>query len=195
MTHLPLSRRAVLRGIGLLAASAGMLERTGPAAAHPLPGSKLVFSTDQARLVLTVSVPLVELALAMGKAMPDPLPEGPISPDLDRALAAYFADHLKVASEGQPDLDLRLTRANLERATQEDVGAYTLVVLDFSAPIDPARSVFPLTLTYDAILHQVRNHSATVFVQAADAQPVAVGLIRLDLNLGTAAPLIVPAPP
>jgi hypothetical protein len=179
------TRRIALLGLAALAVG-GLAPRN--VSAHPLPGTVIVLSASNTRLSLSISLPVDDLALAMGGQMPQPAEAGPVTPDFDRALATYFADHMSLAADGAADLDLTLTRAHLARATHDHVGAYTLLVLDFSAPL----ATGPLTLTYDAIMHEVRNHSATVFLQSAGQDAVPVGLIRLDTTSGKTAPLVIP---
>jgi hypothetical protein len=193
----PPTRRAALRHMAaaMMALAVGAAVLPAPLAAHPLPGAVIVISPEPARLSLTVTLPYADLALAMAGTVPKTLDAGPIPEDVEQALAAYFAQHMVVAADGQPGLTLTLTRAYLERATHEDLGAYTLLVLDFSAPVAAGSPVFPLTLRYDAVMHEVRNHRATVWLQPAGQDPVAIGEIRLDAATGKATPLVIPIAP
>lgn len=187
------TRRIALQG--LAAFTLGGLALPGSLAAHPLPGATITLAAADAKLSLTLSVPLAELSLAMGNPQAQPPDAGPLPPDLHRAYATYFADHLSIATADSRTLDLRVTRAYLERAVHDHIGAYTLLVLDFSAPVPADSPVFPLTLTYDAVMHEVRNHSAAVFWQSQANDPVALGRIHIDPATDAAAPLLIPAPP
>ncbi len=164
-------------------------------AAHPLPGAVIVISVDPTRLSLTVSVPAADLALAKVGRTAQSLDESPIPRDIKQALATYFAGHLRLTVDGQTNLTLTLNRTYLERATHEHLGAFTLLVLDFSAPLASGSTVFPLTLTYDAVMHEIRNHRATVFWRNSGQEPVAIGEIRLDATTGKAIPLTVRSTP
>jgi hypothetical protein len=196
-TQRAVTRRALLRraatGVSVLALAAIALPSR--LAAHPLPGTVILISVEPARLSLTVTVPYTDLALAMAGQLPKTAEAGPIPATVETALGAYFAQHMEVAAEGQPDLKLTLDRAYPERATHEDVGAYTQLILDFSAPLAADRPVSPLTLTYDAVIHEIRNQSATVFLQSTGQKAVAIGEIRLDPATGKAPAFVVPTAP
>lgn len=62
-----------------------------------------------------------------------------------------------------------------------------------AARVAPASS-FPLTLQHDAIMHEVRNHQAAVYVQGPQADPIAIGVVRLDPATGKSTSLVIPAP-
>lgn len=63
---------------------------------------------------------------------------------------------------------LTLTRATLEQGQNDHVGKYVNLVVDFVATDSPAAA---LTLAYDAVMHEVRNHRATVYWRKADGPP------------------------
>ncbi len=191
MTRRALLQRAATGGSLIVLAS---LALSSPLAAHPLPGTEIVISVEPARLSLTLTVPYTDLALAMANGLPKSTGIAPLPAEVEQALATYFAQHMAVAVKGQPAPQLTLIRANPERATHEDIGAYTQLVLDFSAPLAADRQAFPLTLTYDAVIHEIRNQSATVFLQSTGQEAVAIGEIRLDPATGKVAPLTVFGP-
>lgn len=141
----------------------------GPLFAHALPGSVLTFWQQDAQLNLSVSLPLDELIVA-APPLGD-LAELPVGRDLSEAnakrLAAYFQAHLHVRS-GNDELPLTLTRATLEQGQNDHVGKYVNLVVDFVATDSPAAA---LTLAYDAVMHEVRNHRATVYWRKADGPP------------------------
>lgn len=183
-------RRIALLAIGL--GLTGLFHAT-PLHAHPLPGSVLIFAQADSQLSLTITVPLAELALAT--AVPDALPEGPLDPALANRLAGYFTSHMTVAQQGGPDLTFTLIRAATKPATDDHLGSYTLVILDFTADLPATQPVqaptLTLTLTYSAVMHRVRSHVATVYLRNAGGAPIGIGRIRPDLQSGLTRPLTI----
>ena len=169
----------------------------GTVTAHPLPGTTVTVSADADSVDLMVSMPLHELELAMpgGTGLGPSPPEGPLPPDVQAALSAYLADHLDLAPAEGASLSPEVTEASIASATDDHVGRYDLVMLHLVAPIIPDQAVFPLTLSFDAVLHEVRSHRATVLLQPSGQDPAAIAVIRLDSATGEAAPVVIPAAP
>ncbi len=169
----------------------------GPALAHPLPGSTLTLGRDADSLSLTLAIPLQDLALALPpiSALRDAPPGAAIDPALAQVLAAYLAQHLSLSLGEHSALALVVTNTVLAQAETPDVGPYDLIVVDLDGALRPGQAVFPMAVRFDAVLHEVRNHTATVYWQAPDAGPVAVGRIRFDADLGAATPLVMAAAP
>lgn len=164
---------------------------------HSLPGSTLTFSRDDDSLDLILTLPLEELVLAL-PALTDleELPKNtPLPTAVQDQLADYFATHLILLPADQAALNQQLISAQLDEAQNDDVGLSDLLVVDLAAPLAPDQTLFPLTITYDAIMHEVRNHQATVFVQTADGTPAVVGQIEPDPSLAKAAPLVLQTVP
>lgn len=164
---------------------------------HALPGSTLTFSRDDDSLDLTITLLLQELILALPTLAgledlpkPDPLPAA-----VQAQLADYFAAHLILLPADQAALNQQLISAQLDEAQNDDVGLYDLPVVDLAAPLAPDQTLFPLTITYDAVMHEVRNHQATVFVQTANGTPAVVGQIEPDPSPAKAAPFVLQTVP
>ncbi len=128
--------------------------------AHALPGSVLTFSQDQESLTLSISLPVEDLALAAPSlAMLESW-----TPDQDMPLAdiaAYFEEHL-VLRNASGNFALSLTQTALQTDANHNVGEYVLLVLQFTSDVPADGDIFPLSLTYDAVMHEIRNHRATV---------------------------------
>jgi hypothetical protein len=167
-----------------------------PATAHPLPSTIVTYRVDANSLDVTLTIPLHELALALPavKALGETPAEAAVTGDLLPQLADYFAGHMALVAADHSALVLGMTDARIGGAEHEDIGHYALLVVDLSAPIKPSQQVFPTTLTYDAVMHEVRNHRAEVFSQSLGKDPKAVGGIRFDPDLGAAAGLDLPQP-
>lgn len=140
--------------------------------AHALPGSVLTFSQEHDSLLLSMNMPLEDLIVASPglEALQD-IPADIDLPDADRAsLENYFLQHLDLRS-AETTYPLSLLSATLRTAQNEHVGDYTELALSWSTHTLVAAQAFPLTLTYDAVMHEVRNHRATVLWQSPGRQP------------------------
>ncbi|MEP3673829.1 hypothetical protein [Sulfitobacter sp.] len=166
------------KGRGAILACFMWVSAVGAAFTHGLPGSVLTLSQTEGMLDLEVQIPLEELVIAGPalRVLEDVPRDQGVSEDQRDLLATYFRDHLAL-ERGEGPLPLSLERASLRSVQHHDVGSYDLLVLDFTAVLsDPKQEIFPLTLFYDAVMHEVRSHKATVYWSEDDADPV--GLAR-----------------
>ena len=165
--------------------------------AHPLPSTTLTIASDDDSLDLSISLALHELALALPSVsdLAENPPDEPLPQVVMDILVAYFARHLSLVPADQSDLSLKVTDARIHGAKAEDVGHYNLIALELTTPVAADRAVFPLTINYDAVMHEVRNHTATVLWQTDDRQLLVVGTIAFDPVLGKAVPMVLAAEP
>lgn len=142
-----------------------LLGWTGAALAHALPGSVVILSSDEAALRVQITLALDDLVLAFPEA--SSLELLPISePDL-AGLERYLATHLLLEKDQVP-IALKLDDVRLQAAENEHVGAFVQVAFDLSGPVPAGADPFPLILTYDVVMHEVRNHRASVYWQTPD---------------------------
>jgi hypothetical protein len=154
--------RAFLLALIVFAGGAGGIR------AHALPGSTLTLQQEGAKVRLTVQFPLEDLVIAapdlaalneakLGVALPQKLTDD---------LAQYLKLHLEIG-QGDAPLTLTLSDARIEPSFNQHLGYFMLVVSqwDVATPTpDPAS----FELKYDAVMHEVRNHRATVQWLAQD---------------------------
>ena len=138
--------------------------KTGIGFAHSLPGSTLTFSQTDGQIQLSITLPLEDLILASPvlKALEDTPSDQDVPAKCTELLSTYFTDHL-ILQHTTADLPLTLVRASVQTDRNEQAGAFKALIIQFNAPLPESGNVFPLTLTYDAIMHEVRNHRATVY--------------------------------
>ncbi len=168
-----------------------------PALAHALPGTTINILVNPTWLDLTISLPLHELELAMpgGTALAQPDGPGQLPPAQLEKLAAYFGAHLAVSLSNGTYLAAKLTDARVEPAHDDHVGTFDLLVITVTAPLANGAKAVPITLFYDAVMHEVRNHMAAVMVQSPGHSAVLAGYIHFDPDLGKAAPFDLPRLP
>jgi hypothetical protein len=166
-----------------------------PLSAHPLPGSTVTLLPEAGNLSVVVTLPLHELDLAMpGGTGLDAPPDGPLPAAVAGRIGAYLDDHLSLMS-GDIDLPLALDSASVADATDDHVGTYDRVTVTLSAPVAAGPDLFPLTLSFDAVMHEVRSHQTAVYLQTPGAAPIGIAVIQPDLGTGLVPPVVIPALP
>jgi len=152
------------RGRAIVLALLFLVNSIGAAYAHALPGTVLIFSREGPQLHVTIQFALEDLIIAFPEiASLEDAPSPGALPSAELAqLRAYFSDHIALQSNSV-DLALSLTHARLRSAENDHVGEFTQLVANLTVAVSPSDQVPPLLLFYDAIMHEVRSHSATVY--------------------------------
>ncbi len=147
----------------------------GPALAHALPKAVLTFTQTDQQLQLTITLPVEDLVIAYPalEGLESAALEEGLSPQHLADLAAYFSDHLAL-HHGAAGLALTLESARILQDENEHVGTFRVLIMDWTGTLPDAAG--DLTLTYDAVMHEVRNHRAEVYWTGPDALPV--GLVE-----------------
>jgi hypothetical protein len=134
------------------------------AQAHSLPAAVLVFSQAEQKLELSITLAVHDLEIAAPQFAS--FSDAPVPYDLPAdsiiLLAEYLGNHLLVQHEGT-DLQLTVSNASLSVGSHEDVGTYKTLVIGLTSTVDSNADIFPLTIRYDAVMHEVRNHRAQVY--------------------------------
>jgi hypothetical protein len=167
------------------------------ALAHPLPSSTLTLTPEAGKLELTLTIPAPELIAAWATAadLGDLPPNSTLTAPQQNDLAAYLRQHMTLTPADHAALDLQLISAKLQDAKNEDVDHYDLLVIEMAATLPKDQNLFPATLTYDAVLHEVRNHRATVWLAQSGKAALPLGEIRFEAGLGRANPLVLSGSP
>lgn len=136
--------------------------------AHALPGSVLTLSRQGELLNLAVRIPLEDLMIAapelsiLKKALSSQSSSLSLRRQEIELLQAYLRNHLKLW-KGYTSLSFTLRSASFETAYHEHVGDYVLVDVRLTSLLLSDEKLFPLTLRYDALMHEVRSHRASIY--------------------------------
>jgi hypothetical protein len=87
-----------------------------------------------------------------------------------------------------------LLRVALQNTENAQVGTYKLLVLYFKTPLPASEVPSALTPTYDAVMHKVRNHRATVYWSKPDAAPQGIADFGFHSLNGTPQPVLLQIP-
>jgi len=145
------------------------------ARAHSLPGSTLLLSQQEETLNLSISFALDDLIIA--SPIFEPLAKQAagqaVSQEYYQYLKVYFEEH-SFLEHSSIALPLTLTKVSLGTQQHHDVGSFTIISSELSIPLSSNANMFPIELTYDVIMHEVRNHRATAYYEMIDSEPVRI---------------------
>lgn len=146
---------------GLLALAV-LVAGTGNALAHALPGSVISLRQQGVELQLTIRFPVEDLIIAAPElaGLAEVVPGQPLPRRMTRDVTRYLGRHLALTQSGAP-LGLTLAEAHVQPAYHEHIGNFASLVSQWSIQI-PETQPGTLLLEYDAVMHEVRNHRATV---------------------------------
>lgn len=180
-----------IRGRAILLALFVSIHALGAANAHSLPGTVLIFSQDESQLQVTVQFALEDLVIAfpaMASLDEASVPGDIPSTELEQ-LRAYFFDHIALQSNSV-DVPMSLTHARLRSAENDHVGEFVQVVADLRVELPVSDKVPSLMLFYDAVMHEVRSHSAIVYWRDATDDLRALADFRYNTIDGLRHPIL-----
>jgi len=142
--------------------------------AHALPRSELTL-TEQPNntLSLKLSFALEDLIIAAPSlfSLDGAQIDQPLHHKVLNKLNNYLHSHMALINDAQA-LPITLNHAEVNLAHNSHVGFYRSVLIELSAPLNNQSELFPISLHYDVIMHEVRNHRAIVYWQKSDSSLV-----------------------
>ncbi|WP_424930206.1 hypothetical protein [Amaricoccus tamworthensis] len=177
--------RPVLLALAVLVGSAGGV------LAHALPGSVLLLRQQEDGLRLTIRFPLEDLVIAAPElaVLEEVTPGDPLPQEMAERFGGYLLEHMELTG-ADGVLPLTLAGAMVQPAYHDHLGHFLLVVSEWNVAGGAGGNAH-LVLNYDAVMHEVRSHRATVQWIARDGEtrPVAEfgyhgadGGVRLNLS-------------
>ncbi|MBZ2160514.1 hypothetical protein [Alteromonas stellipolaris] len=150
-----------------------MASSIGSAFAHALPGSVLVFSENEDQLHVTITFSLDDLVIVEPEF--ERLADAEIGTSLTEeeltALRRYIEPHIALSQTSNP-LPIEFINATIAEASNEHVGKFSQVKLQMVANTIKPTDTLPITLTYDALMHEIRSHRATVYWKSDDENDI-----------------------
>lgn len=167
---------------------------SAPLLAHPMPNTEIAISIGAGSATFEIAIPEPELRLALPPAWGrtgDLLAE-PSHTQLSRYLDDHFAV-LATPGVAVPHIIQSITRWE---AQTPEVGEYQELRVRIAVPATTGFDPHNFSLRYDAVIHQVPNHFALVYLdrdfgtgRISNAMPVEVGVIRYDFRRARIPPL------
>ena len=130
------------------------------AKAHPMPHSEIEVSLGNAGAVFDIAVPIPELLLAEPTLFPSGVEQ--LTEQQMSSVTGYFEDHLSVIGRNGALVPLEFETVNIIQSSDESVGKYQELLLRIRIPSNARFDPGDFTLHYDAVIHRIPNHFATV---------------------------------
>ena len=155
--------------------------------AHPMPNTEIAISVGAGSAVFDIAIPEPELRLALPPSWGR---SGDLLAEPHRtALVDYFDAHVSVRTAAGATVPHVVQSLARWEAHDANVGNYEELRVRILAPETAGFDPHRFSLHYDAVIHQVPNHFALVYLdrdfhtgRIADAKPVEVGVIRYDFR-------------
>lgn len=167
----------------ILVVIAGQPER---ATAHPMPNSMVQLTVHAHRIDAELQIPLVELQSAWGHAVNDS--SARLVARLGPQLRAYLKTHIRPQSPDGRFWTVSVGALTVHESRNPINGLYRELTAEVQMVPPAGEDVRQFTFYYDVVLHQVMTHQILVSVrqdwergQLAEAEPVQVGTISLDI--------------
>lgn len=166
------------------------------ATAHPMPNSVVLLNVHANRIDAELQIPLVELQSAWGHAVNDS--SAGLVARLGSELKAYLKTHIRPQSSDGRLWNVTVGELTVHESQNPINGVYRELTAQVQMLPPTGEDLRTFTFYYDVVLHQVMTHKILVSVhqdwargQLAEAEPVQVGEISLDIVNNRILPLSV----
>jgi hypothetical protein len=161
-----------------------------------MPNSVVLLNIHTNRIDAELQIPLVELQSAWGHAVNDS--SAGLVERLESQLRDYLKSHIRPQSPDGRYWEVLVGELVVHETRNPIVGVYRELTAQVQMIPPSGEDARQFTFHYDAVLHQVRTHKILVSVrqdwergQLAEAEPVQVGEISLDIVNDRVLPLSV----
>jgi hypothetical protein len=161
-----------------------------------MPNSVVLMTIHADRIDAEIQIPLVELQAAYGHAVNDS--SAGLIARLGPQLRDYLTQHIRPQTPDGRQWSVFINDLSVQETQNPINGVYRELTAQVRLVPPVGRDVRHFTFNYDVVLHQVVTHKILVSVQQdwargqlAEAQPVQVGIIQLDIVNNRILPLVV----
>ena len=161
-----------------------------------MPNSVVLLNVHTNRIDADIQIPLVELQAAWGHAVNDS--SAGLVDRLGPQLRAYLEKHIRSQSPDGNRWAVSIGKLDVSETRNSINGTYRELTAKLQLVPPAGEDTRQFTLYYDVVLHQVVTHKILVAVQQdwergqlAEAEPVQVGTISLDIVNNRVPPLVV----
>ena len=152
--------------------------------AHPLPNTVVNIKVQQESMLFQIKVPLQDFEIAFKEK---------IKLNQPRLIVDYFRNHIKIEDKNNQYLKIELVNYNVQKAKAELIGEYDEVIFNLRFFANKNVDIRNFTLHYDAIMHEIINVQALVYVTSDWENGIhesqQIGIIGLDVPTNKIYPL------
>jgi hypothetical protein len=150
------------------------------ATAHPMPNTIINLKIEKTQMGVTLKMPLSDFQIAYAQSS-----NGFIEITADK-LQAYFQQHIKAKSTDSSLWQLQFKNFEIAETKDSMVGNYQELMVNLMLTPSKTADLQQFNLQYDAIIHQIPNHEALIFLDENDSPKAKqIGVIKLDIPTGT----------
>jgi hypothetical protein len=155
--------------------------------AHPMPNTLVNLNIQKTQIDMTLKMPVSDFYIAFGEHN-----NGFIEITTYK-LQAYFQKHIKLISADNTLWQQQFKQYEIIETQDSIVGKYEELVVKLTLIPSVMSNLRAFTLVYDAIIHQIPNHEALIYVEDMGVgKPNEIklfGTIKLDIPTGKILPL------
>ena len=152
---------------------------------HPLPNTVVNLNVQSKNIIMTIQIPLEDFEIAY---------KSKVTENQNLLLANYFSKHIKIEGANHQFWKMKFNNYQIKKANAAFVGDYKEIQFELQFSTSKNANYRDFTIHYDAIMHEITNHQALVFVNAdwengIHEQAQQIGIIELDVPTNTIYPL------
>lgn len=152
--------------------------------AHPLPNTVVNIKVQQQSMLFQIKVPLQDFEIAFKEK---------IKLNQPKLVVEYFKNHIIIEDKNNQFLKIELVNYNVQKTKAEMVGEYDEVIFNLRFFANKNVDIRNFTLHYDAIMHEIINVQAMVYVTSDWENGIhesqQIGVIGLDIPTNKIYPL------
>lgn len=152
--------------------------------AHPLPNTVVNIKVQQQSMLFQIKVPLQDFEIAFKEK---------IKLNQPKLVVEYFKNHIKIEDKNNQFLKIELVNYNVQKTKAEMVGEYDEIIFNLRFFTNKNIDIRNFTLHYDAIMHEIINVQAMVYVTSDWENGIhesqQIGIIGLDVPTNKIYPL------
>lgn len=152
---------------------------------HPLPNTVVNLNVQSKSILIKIQVPKQNFEIAF---------KSKIAGNQTLAISKYFSDHIQIEDQYHQFWTMKFVDYHLQSKSAEFVGKYDEILFRVKFLPNKNSNGRDFTMHYDAIMHEITNHQALVYVASDwengihdDIQQI--GIIGLDVPTNTVYPL------
>jgi HupE / UreJ protein len=153
--------------------------------AHPLPNTVVNLNVQSKNMLMKIQVPLEDFEIAF---------KHKVTRNQNQLFSQYFSNHIQIKDKESRSWKMEFINYKIQSTEANFVGKYNEIVFWFKFIPNKNSNYKDFTIHYDAILHEISNHQALIYVNSDWENGIhnnsqQIGVIELDVASNTIYPL------
>lgn len=152
---------------------------------HPLPNTVVNLNVQSQSIVMKIQIPLQDFEIAF---------KSKVTTKETFLIAHYFSKHIKIEDKNHEFWKMEFIDYRIQSTKAAFVGKYQQIVFTLQFIPNKNSNYRDFTIHYDAILHEITNHQALIYVDSdwengLHNEGQQIGIIERDIPTNTIYPL------